>query len=60
MNSFAQPLQSNAPLINRERLWQSLMDLARLGATPEGGTRRPWAWRRGGRGPSAIATGVRG
>ena len=30
MNSFAQPLQSNAPLINRDRLWQSLMDLAGL------------------------------
>ena len=40
MNSFAQPLQSNAPLINRERLWQSLMDLARLGATPKGGVCR--------------------
>ncbi|AKA81618.1 MULTISPECIES: Zn-dependent hydrolase [Pseudomonas] len=40
MNSFAQPLQSNAPLINRERLWQSLMDLARLGATAKGGVCR--------------------
>ncbi|MBV6664947.1 Zn-dependent hydrolase [Pseudomonas yamanorum] len=40
MNSFAQPLQSNAPLINRDRLWQSLMDLARLGATPKGGVCR--------------------
>ncbi|KRP43549.1 N-carbamoyl-L-amino-acid hydrolase [Pseudomonas libanensis] len=40
MNSVAQPLQSNAPLINRERLWQSLMDLARLGATAKGGVCR--------------------
>ncbi|MFA5981112.1 MAG: Zn-dependent hydrolase [Pseudomonas sp.] len=40
MNSFAQPLQSNAPLINRDRLWQSLMDLARLGATVKGGVCR--------------------
>ena len=40
MNSFAQPLQSNAPLINRDRLWQSLMDLARLGATAKGGVCR--------------------
>ena len=40
MNSFAQPLQGNAPLINRDRLWQSLMDLARLGATVKGGVCR--------------------
>ncbi|NHC52845.1 Zn-dependent hydrolase [Pseudomonas sp. AU8050] len=40
MNSLAQPLQSNAPLINRDRLWQSLMDLARLGATAKGGVCR--------------------
>ena len=40
MNSFAQPLKSNAPLINRDRLWQSLMDLARLGATVKGGVCR--------------------
>jgi N-carbamoyl-L-amino-acid hydrolase len=40
MNSFAQPLQSNAPLIDRDRLWQSLMDLARLGATAKGGVCR--------------------
>ena len=40
MNSCAQPLQSNAPLINRDRLWQSLMDLARLGATVKGGVCR--------------------
>jgi hypothetical protein len=29
-------LASNAPLINSERLWQSLMDLAQLGATAKG------------------------
>ncbi|MBX4139466.1 Zn-dependent hydrolase [Pseudomonas rhodesiae] len=40
MNSFAQPLQNNAPLIDRDRLWQSLMDLARLGATAKGGVCR--------------------
>ena len=40
MNSFAQSLQSNAPLINRDRLWQSLMDLAQLGATVKGGVCR--------------------
>ncbi|HJH17147.1 MAG TPA: Zn-dependent hydrolase [Pseudomonas lactis] len=40
MNSLAQPLQSNAPLINRDRLWQSLMDLAQLGATAKGGVCR--------------------
>ena len=31
---------SHAPLINRERLWQSLMDLAQLGATAKGGVCR--------------------
>ena len=31
---------SNAPLINRERLWQSLMDLAQIGATAKGGVCR--------------------
>ena len=40
MNSLAQPLQSNAPLINRDRLWRSLMDLAQLGATAKGGVCR--------------------
>ncbi len=30
----------NAPPINGERLWQSLMDLAKLGATPKGGVCR--------------------
>jgi beta-ureidopropionase / N-carbamoyl-L-amino-acid hydrolase len=28
------------PAINRERLWSSLMELARIGATPKGGVRR--------------------
>jgi len=28
------------PRVNRERLWRSLMDLARIGATPKGGVRR--------------------
>src|SRR2546423_3600340 len=28
------------PRINAERLWSSLMDLARIGATPKGGVRR--------------------
>ncbi|VVO56764.1 N-carbamoyl-L-amino-acid hydrolase [Pseudomonas fluorescens] len=36
----APQLQNSAPLINRERLWQSLMDLAQLGATPKGGVCR--------------------
>jgi len=26
--------------VDGERLWQSLMDLARIGATPKGGVRR--------------------
>ena len=33
----------NRPLVghvNPERLWRSLMDLARIGATPKGGVRR--------------------
>ncbi|WPO48042.1 Zn-dependent hydrolase [Pseudomonas sp. S1Bt23] len=34
------PLQDATPLVNRERLWQSLMDLARLGATAKGGVCR--------------------
>jgi N-carbamoyl-L-amino-acid hydrolase len=33
-------LTSNAPLINSQRLWQSLMDLAQIGATPKGGVCR--------------------
>lgn len=28
------------PSVNRERLWQAHMDMARIGATPEGGSRR--------------------
>jgi len=28
------------PRVNRERLWRSLMELARIGATPKGGVRR--------------------
>lgn len=31
---------SNAPMINSQRLWQSLMDLAQLGATVKGGVCR--------------------
>lgn len=33
-------LTSNAPLINSQRLWQSLMDLAQIGATVKGGVCR--------------------
>ncbi|MFK7697841.1 Zn-dependent hydrolase [Pseudomonas caspiana] len=33
-------LTSNAPLINGQRLWQSLMDLAQIGATTKGGVCR--------------------
>jgi len=43
MNSFLAPsraLDFNAPLINSDRLWQSLMDLAQLGATAKGGVCR--------------------
>ncbi|OPK10189.1 MULTISPECIES: Zn-dependent hydrolase [Pseudomonas] len=36
----APQLQNSSPLINRERLWQSLMDLAQLGATAKGGVCR--------------------
>jgi N-carbamoyl-L-amino-acid hydrolase len=38
--STTSPLASNAPMINGQRLWQSLMDLARLGATAKGGVCR--------------------
>src|SRR5258708_28213539 len=31
---------SAAPRIDDKRLWRSLMDLARVGATPKGGVRR--------------------
>ncbi|KFE56438.1 Zn-dependent hydrolase [Pseudomonas syringae] len=34
------PFDSNTPLINTQRLWQSLMDLAQLGATVKGGVCR--------------------
>ena len=43
MNSHfdaTEPLASDALLINGERLWQSLMDLAQLGATVKGGVCR--------------------
>src|SRR5258707_10388092 len=33
-------LMSAAPRIDDRRLWRSLMDLARVGATPRGGVRR--------------------
>jgi beta-ureidopropionase / N-carbamoyl-L-amino-acid hydrolase len=32
--------KTTVPMINGERLWTSLMDLARVGATPKGGVRR--------------------
>jgi N-carbamoyl-L-amino-acid hydrolase len=32
--------ETSAPLINSDRLWQSLMDLAQLGATVKGGVCR--------------------
>jgi N-carbamoyl-L-amino-acid hydrolase len=35
-----QRLDANSLTINGERLWQSLMDLARIGATPKGGVAR--------------------
>jgi len=34
MNAALDVLQSTHLHINRDRLWQSLMDLAKLGATP--------------------------
>ncbi|KAA6172193.1 Zn-dependent hydrolase, partial [Pseudomonas marginalis] len=40
MNAAIDVLQSTHQHINRDRLWQSLMDLARLGATPKGGVCR--------------------
>jgi N-carbamoyl-L-amino-acid hydrolase len=36
----APQFQNSTPLINRERLWQSLMELAQLGATAKGGVCR--------------------
>ncbi|NQD94629.1 Zn-dependent hydrolase [Pseudomonas sp. CrR25] len=40
MNTATEVLQSSHPHVNGERLWQSLMDLARLGATAKGGVCR--------------------
>ena len=68
MNAALDVLQSTHQHINRDRLWQSLMDLAKLGATPKGGVcrlaltdlDRPWPWRRVGPGPSVTATSGRG
>ncbi len=37
MNAAIDVLQSTHQHINRDRLWQSLMDLAQLGATVKGG-----------------------
>ncbi|MDN5486582.1 MAG: Zn-dependent hydrolase, partial [Pseudomonas sp.] len=36
----SQHLLGQGALVSRERLWQSLMDLARLGATQKGGVCR--------------------
>lgn len=40
MNTVSEVLQSTQPHINSERLWQSLMELAQLGATVKGGVCR--------------------
>ena len=40
MNTATEVLQSNQPHVNGERLWQSLMELAQLGATVKGGVCR--------------------
>ena len=40
MNTATEVLQSSQSLINGERLWQSLMELAQLGATVKGGVCR--------------------
>lgn len=40
MNTATEVLQSSQPHINSERLWQSLMELAQLGATVKGGVCR--------------------
>ena len=40
MSTASTVFDSNAPLINSQRLWQSLMDLAQLGATVKGGVCR--------------------
>ncbi len=42
MNAAVDVLQSTHQHINRDRLWASLMELAKLGATVKGGVcRRP-------------------
>lgn len=40
MNAVLDVLQSTHPHVNRDRLWQSLMELATLGATAKGGVCR--------------------
>lgn len=40
MNAAVDVLQSTHQHINRDRLWQSLMELAKLGATVKGGVCR--------------------
>lgn len=40
MSTASTVFDSNTPLINSQRLWQSLMDLAQLGATVKGGVCR--------------------
>lgn len=40
MNTATEVLQSSHPQVNGERLWQSLMELAQLGATAKGGVCR--------------------
>src|SRR4051812_19377060 len=40
MNAAVDVLQSSHQHINRDRLWASLMDLAKLGATAKGGVCR--------------------
>jgi len=40
MNTATEVLQSSQPHVNGERLWQSLMELAQLGATVKGGVCR--------------------
>ncbi len=40
MNNAIEVLQSSHPHVNSTRLWQSLMELAQLGATVKGGVCR--------------------
>ncbi|MGI4839952.1 MAG: Zn-dependent hydrolase [Janthinobacterium lividum] len=40
LSTATSPFNTSAPLINTQRLWQSLMDLAQLGATVKGGVCR--------------------